>query len=74
MDNTRKTLSFFNLQVMLPTDTAIDNAHICRMKGITHVVTSITYGMDAYMTFKKEDKTKKSKEIIAGELKVKPFV
>ena len=55
---------------MVPTDTPADNLKICERKDVTHVVTGLTYGMDAYFSFKKEAKSQGSRERIEGELKV----
>ena len=56
---------------MIPIDTPKNNANVCAMKGVTHVVTGITYGMDAYIAFKKQSTSTSSREKIEGELKVK---
>ena len=56
--------------MMMPSDTNISNPKICTMKGVTHVVTAITYGMDANFEFKKHAKSSYDREKIEGELKV----
>ena len=55
---------------MLPSDTPLDNLEVCKLKSVTHVVTALTYGMDAYFAFKKDAKLSKDVEKIKGELKV----
>ena len=60
--------------MMIPSDTPINNPKICEMKGVTHVVTAITYGMDAYFEFKKQANSNKNRESIEGELKVHLFL
>ena len=54
----------------LPTATAKDYNDVCSLKGPTHVVTSIAYGMDAHFVFKKTAKTDESREKLAGSLKI----
>ena len=58
---------------MLPSDTPIDNLRVCKLKSITHVVTALTYGMDAYFAFMKDAKSSSQMEKIQRELKVTLF-
>ena len=66
---------FVNIhQVMLPSDTPLDNLNVCKLKTVTHVVTALTYGMDAYFAFRKDAKSSSQMEKIKGELKVSQFI
>ena len=49
---------------ILPTEVKLDNINVCKLKEATHVVTAITYGMDAFFAFKKTVKSDSSKERI----------
>merc|ERR1712159_37304 len=55
---------------ILPASITKDYNDLCSLKGPTHVVTSIKYGMDAYFTFTKTAKTHESKEKVSGSLQV----
>ena len=54
----------------IPTHTPLNNINLCKMKGFTHVVTGITYGMDASFDFQRIVKNDESFENIEGELKI----
>ena len=49
---------------ILPTNIQLDDVNVCKLKEVTHVVTEITYGMDAFFAFKKTVKSSSSKERI----------
>ena len=54
----------------MPSDTPIDNLRVCKRKDVTHVVTSITYGVDAYFTYTKQAHSTDSFQLVKEQLKV----
>jgi hypothetical protein len=54
---------------LLPFEVGKDNIHLCETKQATHVVTEITYGLNAYFLFEKSVYSKEEKKTVSGQLK-----
>jgi len=52
----------------MPSDVDVDNKMYCTQKDVSHVVSSVTYGLNAFFTFKKTTSNSKEKQEIQGTL------